>query len=196
MNLHEHLKLEVTTTATCWKLHLKNGNVLGFTDLDEDLIIDSVRYLANSGAGASAVSKENNLAEDNYEVKSIIDNELISKDDILRGDYDDAEVTMFLVNYEDPNQGLLIISRGYIGNINVKDNSFLAEIKPISSKLNAPLTRIYSPNCDAEFGDSRCGMNLATYDKASNGCNKTMEDCVKHRNILNFRGFLFGQCAI
>ncbi|MFP3014953.1 MAG: DUF2163 domain-containing protein [Wolbachia sp.] len=37
--LKNHLAGELLTTATCWKLMLAGGEVMGFTDYDEDLNI-------------------------------------------------------------------------------------------------------------------------------------------------------------
>ncbi len=59
--LKDHLSGELLTIATCWKLILIGGKVMGFTDYDEDLNIDNVIYKSSSGFTASSIILNSNL---------------------------------------------------------------------------------------------------------------------------------------
>ncbi|WP_264337970.1 DUF2163 domain-containing protein [Wolbachia endosymbiont (group A) of Cheilosia soror] len=59
--LKNHLAGELLTTATCWKLKLAGGEVMGFTDYDEDLNIDNILYKSSSGFTASSIILNSDL---------------------------------------------------------------------------------------------------------------------------------------
>lgn len=60
--LAEHLAGEATTTCHCWKVTLKDGEVIGFTDHDGTLSFAGTAYLAASGFGAVTATARPDLA--------------------------------------------------------------------------------------------------------------------------------------
>lgn len=60
--LAEHLADEATTTCHCWKVTLKDGEVIGFTDHDGTLSFAGTAYLAASGFGAVTATARPDLA--------------------------------------------------------------------------------------------------------------------------------------
>ncbi len=99
--LKNHLAGELLTTATCWKLKLADGEVMGFTDYDEDLNIDNILYKSSSGFTASSIILNSDLKTDNLEIEGILNSGDIKEEDVLSGKYDFANIEIFLVNYKD-----------------------------------------------------------------------------------------------
>ncbi len=161
--LAAHLDGEVTTLATCWKMTRRDGVVMGFTDHDRDVVVTSVTYKATTGITSSAVSASNTLKVDELDIEGMLHSEAITQEDILKGLYDFAEVEVFMVNYLAPADGTLPLRTGWLGEVTLKGNQFVAEIRGLSQALQQPIGSIYSPGCRAALGDSKCKINLALY---------------------------------
>ena len=161
--LAAHIAGEVTTLATCWKLVRRDAVVMGFTDHDTDVAVDGVTYQATAGMTSSAVSASNTLKVDELEIEGMLHSEAITQDDVLKGIYDYAEVDVFMVDYTDTEAGTLPLRTGWFGEVTLKGNQFVAEIRGLSQALQQPIGDIYSPGCRAALGDARCGVNLALY---------------------------------
>lgn len=160
--LTQHIAGEVTTVATCWKLTRKDSTQMGFTDHDEDITVSSLLYKSATGFTPTAVSSSSGLNVDNIDIEGVLSSTAISKDDILAGIYDYAEVEIFQVNYKAPDDGKITLRTGSIGEITIKDGQFIAEIRGLTQQLNQNITKIYSRNCRAELGDSKCGVNMTS----------------------------------
>ena len=70
--MQDHLLGGATTLAWCWKLAARNGEVLGFTDHDRDLVFDGVTYEAQAGFTGSDIETALGLAVDNLDVASAL----------------------------------------------------------------------------------------------------------------------------
>ncbi len=162
-NLQTHLGGELTSLATCWKITRRDGAVLGFTEHDQDIEYDSVTYQAGSGFNASAVKGRDDLAVDALELLGLLDDEAITEADILAGKYDYAEVSLFLMNAESPEDGVMNLRTGWIGEVQTGEGHFTAELRGLMQKLDTTIGRLFTPGCDAELGDGRCGVNLAAH---------------------------------
>jgi uncharacterized phage protein (TIGR02218 family) len=161
--LQEHISGEVTTLANCWKLKLRNGKVLGFTNHVSDLEYEGVKYFASSGFDTSSIANSSDLAVDNLEIEGILDHNLITKQDILAGIYDFAEIEMFMVNYNDLTQGQIYLKRGWFGEITLKNGKFIAEIRGLTQKFTQVIGDLYSPTCRANFCDKKCKLKENDY---------------------------------
>ena len=84
----------------------------------------------------------------------------IREADIAAGLYDGADAEIWLVNWADVSQKLLL-RKGTLGEISRSGSAFSAEIKGISDALNRAQGRIFQAGCDAVPGDARCGVNLS-----------------------------------
>ena len=164
-NLAAHLAGEVTTLATCWKITRRDGVVLGFTDHIRDLEIDGVIYRAASGYTRTAIRSTADLAVDNLDVESVFSDDGITEEDLRVGRYDFAEIRMFVVNYEDLSQGILKLRRGWLGEVSIQDDMYVAELRGMAQKLQMTVGEIYTPDCAADLGDVRCGVDLATLEE-------------------------------
>ena len=162
--LESHLQQETTTLATCIKVTLTTGEVFGFTDHDQNLIIDGITYNADSGYTASAIASNHTLAVDNLDIEAFLDSDLITESDLLAGRWNYAAIEMFMVNYNDLSQGSLKLRKGTLGEIKIKDTSFTTEIRGMAQPLQQAIGELYSASCRVKrFGDARCGVNRATH---------------------------------
>lgn len=148
-----------TTLARCWHLVRRDGVVMGFTDHDEAIEFGGVICEPGSGFGPSAVEQSSGLSADSHEVSGALTSDRITADDIARGLYGGAEVTLFLVDWQEPEVRVLL-SRGLIGEIRRGDALFEAEIAGLADRLGQPFGRAYLPGCSARLGDGECGVDL------------------------------------
>jgi len=158
--LSADISAEVTTLATCWKVTRRDGVILGFTDHDRDIVYGGQTYQAATGASPSAVSAGSDMKVDELDIEGILDSEAIAPEDIYDGKYDYAEVELFLVNYVSPGHGSLPLRTGWLGEVKLKGNKFVAEVRGLTQALQQPVGEIFSATCRADFGDSRCKISL------------------------------------
>ena len=105
-----------TTLCHCWSLTRRDGLALGFTDHDRDLAFGGLTYAARTGLEAAEASAELGFAIGGGEVAGALSAEGLSEDDLVRGLYDDARITLWLVNWAAPSQRLLL-EAGFVGEV-------------------------------------------------------------------------------
>ena len=162
-DLMTHLASEVTTLCTCWKATLQNGEVFGFTDHVDDVLLDGQRYVAASGYTPTAMSSNSSLAVDNLEVQGILSSDLIHAADIQAGLWDFASVSMFQINPQQISAGVLHQHHGKLGEISLGRYAFTAELRGLTQLMQQATGDLYTPACRADLGDARCGIPLASY---------------------------------
>lgn len=175
-DLAAHLSGGVTTLCWCWRLTRRDGVVMGFTDHDRDVAFDDTLFEAAAGFSASEIRDSVGLGVDNLEVESALSSNRLEELDIIAGRYDDAAVEIFRVNWQDPDQRVLLRS-GTLGEVRRSGAAFTAEVRGLSHYLQQPRGRLYQFSCDANLGDSRCGIDLlsAVY-RASGSVSAAMSD--------------------
>ena len=159
--LAAHVASETTTLATCWKVTRKDGAVLGFTDHDQNIVFGGLIYEASTGYTRSAIHTIADLSVDNLDIQSALDSETLIADDLRDGLWDNAEVEIFLVNWQNLSQGRILLKRGSIGQVELQDNVFKAELRGLTQSLQQQIVELYTPDCRADLGDARCKVNLA-----------------------------------
>lgn len=157
--LRDHLDTGTTTLCHCWRLETQAGEVLGFTDHDRGLTIDAVTYEAQAGFSASEIESSLGLSVDNLEAAGALNSDHLSEARLLAGDFDNATVEVWLVNWQDVSQRLLM-RKGNLGEVTHGSLGFQAELRGLAHVLNQPKGRIFQFGCDAVLGDARCGVDL------------------------------------
>lgn len=158
--LQSHLNADQTTLATLWKITRTDGVVLGFTDHDRDLVVSAVTYQAATGYTRTAIQNTADLAVDNVDLEGLVSSAAVSDEDLRAGKYHGAEVTISLCNYADLAAGQTVLRRGWIGQITVRDGTYVAELRGLTDKLQQTIGRVFGRECDADLGDTRCGVRL------------------------------------
>lgn len=186
-SLASHLQSGVTTTCTCWKLITSDGAVKGFTDHDNDLAFDGVNFQAATGfVGTEALSRIG-LSVDNMEIHSALSSGKLEEKDLANGLYDNAEIEVYLVNWQDITQRILMRS-GNIGEVKRSSLAFMAEVRGLAHHLQQPQGRLYQQTCDAELGDEKCSidLNLPAYSIISSVVNVTPDSQIQTDNLTAF----------
>lgn len=155
----EHLASGATTLCHCWRVALKSGEVMGFTDHDRDVLIDGVTYEADAGFAATEIESSLGLSVDNLEASGALSSSALSEARLAAGDFDDAAVELWRVNWQAPAQRVLL-KRGHVGEVTRGRGFFTAELRGLSHVLNQPRGRLFQYGCDAVLGDARCGVDL------------------------------------
>lgn len=158
--LSAHMSLDTTTMVSCWKIVRSDGVVLGFTDHVEDIVVSGLTYEAESGYTPTSLESNAKLSVDNLDIVGGIDSNGITAADIDAKKYDHADVYMFMVNFNDPDSGHLKLTRGNIGNITVQDNTYVAEMRSLTQRLQQTIGEKYSERCRADLGDARCQVPI------------------------------------
>lgn len=195
--LQTHLDSGATTLCHIWMLTRRDGTVLGFTDHDQDLRIGNIDYLASSGMNGGDVDGSLGFAIDNGNVQSVLSDTRITAEDINAGLYDSAQLMCTLINWQDDSQRIAL-TRGQLGAITHKGDRFQAEWIGEGAKLDRSQGRVFSRLCDADFGDTRCGLNADDFADGTD-CPRSFAACRElFSNTKNFRGFpyLLGDDAL
>ncbi len=143
-----------------------SGTVQGFTEHDKDIVIDlsdgngSITYLAATAFTRSAIANTNLFSVDNLEIEGIIDAAAFDTGNIDAGVYDRAEIKIFLVDWTDLTLGVVKLRRGSLGTITTEEKAFKAELRGMLQRYTEEIVEVYTPDCRADLGDTRCGVRL------------------------------------
>jgi uncharacterized phage protein (TIGR02218 family) len=157
--LQAKLDTGVTTLCRCWIVTRRDGMVQGFTDHDEDVVLDAVTCRAGSGFAASEVTDQLGLAVGGSEVAGALADDLLSDADLAAGRFDAATVDLYLVDWSEPALSVLM-SRGTLGEVRREGRAFAAELRSLAHRLGETSGRLYTATCAADLGDSRCTVDL------------------------------------
>lgn len=159
--LQAHLDSGSTTLAWCWRIERADGEVFGFTDHDRDLVFGGDTYEAESGLSASEIRASLDLSVDAQDADGALTSDRITETDIIDGRWDNAWIEVWRVNWEDVSERVLM-RRGNLGQITRGPNAFSAEVRSLAHWLNQTVGRTFQYYCDADLGDSRCGIALGS----------------------------------
>jgi uncharacterized phage protein (TIGR02218 family) len=154
-----HLQSGATTLCWCWRLSRRDGSKLGFTEHDHDLVFDGTTFEAASGFTASEIREQVGLSVDNLEVAGALISDRLSETGLAAGDFDDAAIEIFRVNWQDTDQRILA-RKGSLGEVRRTGTAFAAEVRGLAHYLQQPRGRLFQYTCDADLGDARCTVDL------------------------------------
>ena len=157
--LQAHLDSGTTTLCYCWKLTLRSGQIIGFTDHDDAVVFDSVNFEAQTGFSASEIHSTLGFAVDNLEASGALKSAQLDEARLNAGDYDHAAIEIWRVNRQDVTQRILQ-RKGHLGEVSYGQGHFKAEVRGLAHLMNQPKGRLFQFGCDAILGDARCGVNL------------------------------------
>ena len=160
-DLNDHLQSGLTHVCQCWAVTRTDGVVLGFTDHDMALTFDGISFEADSGMTAKALSNTTGLSVDNTEAVGLLSAERITETDIAAGRYDNAEVVIWQVQWDNVD-ARQIRFRGTLGEITRNGAEFQAELRGLSEALNQPQWRSYLKTCSAVLGDTACAVDVVS----------------------------------
>lgn len=158
--LETHLAGEVTSHCFAWIVTRTDDVKLGFTDHDRVLPVEGVDCEPMTGLSGSEASTQLGLAVAGGEVEGVLSSVRVSDTDIEHGRYDGARVEVWLVNWSEPAQRMML-RRWTVGKITRSGRQFIMELKGAAAAFDAICGRRVLRQCNAELGDARCGVSTA-----------------------------------
>ena len=162
VGLQAHLDSGTTTLCYCWKLSLRSGETIGFTDHDEAVAFDGVNFEAQAGFTSSEIHSSLGFAVDNLEASGALKSAQLDEGRLNAGDYDHSAIEIWRVNWQDVTQRILQ-RKGHLGEVSYGQGHFKAEVRGLAHLMNQPKGRLFQFGCDAILGDARCGVNVAAF---------------------------------
>lgn len=159
--LQARLSSGVTTLAWVWVLTRRDGGRFGFTDHDQALTIEDVVCEPQSGFEAGDLRVEAGASPAQGVVFGRLNSCAITEADLNAGVWDGAQVTVYRADWTQPDLRYQAFT-GELGAMRSGPEGFEAELSGLSARLNRTLGRFFSRRCDAQLGDSRCGVELAS----------------------------------
>ncbi len=124
------LATRTTTTCLCWRIVREDNVTLGFTDHDAPVTFGSLIYEASTSFVGSAIESQLGLAVSNLEAMGALDSAAVTEADLEDGRYDNATLTIFLVDWaDDPETNNIVLIEGLLGQVNIGDLGFQAELR-------------------------------------------------------------------
>jgi uncharacterized phage protein (TIGR02218 family) len=155
----ERLASGAIKLCRCWRLTRRDAAVQGFTDHDEDVVFDGTVFRAGSGFAGTEIEAQLGFAVTGTELHGALSSETLSESDLAAGRYDDAKIELFLADWSNPENRLLLRA-GNLGEVKREDSAFGAEVRGVASRLDEEKGRIFAASCDADLGDLRCTIDL------------------------------------
>lgn len=162
----QHLNGTVTTLCSCWIITRTDGLTLGFTDHDRALTISGIVCAPETGLTPSGAEFSAGLSTDSWSADGILSSDAITEADLRAGLFDRAIIEQWLVNWSDTRQAERL-TRAVMGEVTIADNRYTIELRSITALLERDQTRFFGGECDAEFGDHRCGINTQSHRQAA-----------------------------
>ena len=159
--LQAKLSSGVTTLCRCWIVTRRDGIKQGFTDHDDDVVLDAVTCRADTGVTGSEATAKHGMAVDASEISGALSDETLNEDDLAAGLYDSAAVELWLTDWSEPALRVLL-ARGSLGEVRRDGAAFVAELRGLSQALSQDSGRLYTTNCGADLGDGKCRVNLSS----------------------------------
>src|SRR5262245_11319796 len=133
--LQAKLNSGVTTLCRCWRIVRRDGVVLGFTDHDEDIVLDGLTCRAGTGFAGSEATASLGLAVSGAEITGALSSDALDEADLAAGRYDAAAIEIHLVDWSEPSLHVLL-GKGVLGEVRREAQAFAAELRSLADRLN------------------------------------------------------------
>jgi uncharacterized phage protein (TIGR02218 family) len=159
--LQAKLSAGVTTLCRCWIVTRRDSVVLGFTDHDQDVVLDGVTCRAGTGLTGSEATGQLGLAVTGSDISGALNADELTEADLAAGRYDAAAIEVFIVDWSDPTLKVLL-AKGVLGEVRRAGAAFTAELRSLTHRLAEDFGRLYTATCNADLGDARCTIDLTS----------------------------------
>lgn len=146
------------TLARCWQVVKRNGDVLGFTKHTRDLTVDGITYQSLWGIREAAIETNEGFAVGNQDLTVFLSK--LDVQDIDSGRYDQARISVFDVDAQQPTAGTIPQKVGLLGNITRADGLATLEVRGPTQLLQTKIGEVYTAGCPVRLGSPRCGVEL------------------------------------
>ncbi len=144
------------------KIVRADAQTFGFTSADKTLTYSSLDYEPTDGLTSSAFQGSTGSGVDNLDVFGALTSARITEADLRAGKWDGARITVYAMHLEDPSAGVMTLSSGIIGEVEVENGRFTAEVRSLAQHLKQAVIDLTTKTCRARrLGDARCKVSLA-----------------------------------
>lgn len=161
-SLEAHYASGKQTIATCWKIVRTDAVTLAYTTHQEPLTVSGIVYQSIGSFERTTIESGIKLAGDSLSINGVLVAANVTQADIKAGKFDFAMFQIFEVNYQDLTMGINILRTGNLADISTSGIEFTAELRGLSDRLRNVVGKITLTSCDANLGDTRCGIDLST----------------------------------
>ncbi|MEM0927805.1 MAG: DUF2163 domain-containing protein [Pseudomonadota bacterium] len=155
----ERFGRQAASLCLCLRITRSDGAELGMTNHDHNLSFGGTLFRSDPGMTIDSLTMTGDLAPDHGDVVTGLSDDGITRDDIDTDRYASARAEIWRVDFEDVTARLLL-SAGTIGEIIRDGDAVRLEYRGTTHALAKVLGRIYQKSCDAQLGDTRCGVDL------------------------------------
>jgi uncharacterized phage protein (TIGR02218 family) len=159
-NLARSLSEPTLGLVKCFKITLKNGEMLGFSECPEDIVVEDTLYRSCCGFEESGQSSFSDMTSGESSLVAIVDNVGVDIGEIISGKFDGAMVDIFMVDREHLSYGKISIISGSMDSIKISGERVYFNITGIMGVLEKTIGNVYSPLCRAQFCDAKCSLNI------------------------------------
>lgn len=154
----------LVTTALLWRLDRRDGVALGYTSHDRDLWWGGLTYRSGPGGTVSAIAARSALDDDGITLSGPVRPDGISAADVAAGLWDDARVSVDIIDWSEPELGTIRLFDGQATGLGVRGGAVgrfeLEAQRMLVLRGNQGPLRC-APMCRAELGDRRCTVDMA-----------------------------------
>lgn len=151
------------TSATCVRIECLNGVTVRLTAYPYDLTMSNgAVYKTDYGYEPTAFAASASFSPSAMDIEGIVAVGGVTRDTLASGVFDNARVYIFKCNFLAPVEDYEEITSGFLGKTTLEDDKYRIEGMGLIDALNQSVGRAILPVCDARFGDTRCGISLAS----------------------------------
>lgn len=169
--LQTHANQNVTSFATGWKIVRKDGKIIRVNTAGKDITADfafpapfaegTQTYTASEGVSRSNIESDAEMNVDNLNILGSFDGIQFDDKELRRGLFNGAQVFVFIFNHQAPGDGAIRFFRAKLGEVRVTQKGiFHAEMRSFIEVFRRTLGELYSKDCRADLGDSRCRIPI------------------------------------
>lgn len=158
---HDWLAAPLVPLAWCWRIERRDGVLLGLTTHDRDLTIDHLIYRSAPGIRPTALTQRRGVDGDRMDIEGALSADAVTADDLVAGRWDGARLSLFVADWEAPDERRLPIAEGVLGAVEMSGGRFTAELRSATAGLSAPAVPETRAACRATLGDRACRVALA-----------------------------------
>lgn len=179
------------TIATFVKITRQDATVLGYSDHDKQLTLDTVTYIPSPALQRISMNLRNNAEVSNQEFLGTWDVDL-DEDDLKNGLYDDASIDVFRADWSGGTTDTVVIFRGTLGIIQWTDEGFRADIHSTMQQLQKQIGMTYTSKCRHKLFEQNNNTNVGACTLISTSFDYTSSVTVNTSKI-KFTGASIGQ---
>ena len=157
--LFNELKSQNAKIDVGWLVIRQDGERYAFTSSDTPFTYNGDVYTPTNGFNPSAIVSKANMSVDNMECQ-VLDNDLITDQDLRAGLWDLAQVQVFWIRRDKPEWGVVPLRGGMLGEIVIKTGQCTTQLRSLFQQMQQPLGVQFTIVCNAQLGDARCKVKL------------------------------------